>query len=64
MSIATLPEHRFSGAYKPPMVRMMGLCTCGCGEQILTSYVYVEWEDEYFVDRDHLFKHIGAVEIG
>src|SRR5690606_21935264 len=39
---------------------LIGKCSCGCGEDILAGYEYIEAEGDWFADITCFLKHHGA----
>lgn len=64
-----LPIHNGAGIpIREPLPNMLGFCPCGCKEAVTSNYAYLEWNDEYFVDRSHVIAYLkntdGLLEVG
>ena len=62
-----IPNHDRFGVipYNDPGDRkdaVLGICPCGCREQIEDGQTYIEWDDRYYVDRSHLVQYLKKFE--
>ena len=63
MSWLTASLDRFSVGLPDPQERELGViatCACGCGEEILVGYEYIEADGEWFADTSCFLKYHGA----
>ncbi len=54
---------RFSVGLADPQEREPGVickCACGCGEEIVAGYEYIEAEGDWFADTSCFLKYHGA----
>lgn len=42
--------------YKSPQTR---LCSCGCGELVVTSYSFCKYDGEMFIDKFHVIDYLS-----
>jgi len=40
--------------------KVIGKCACGCGEEIVEGYEYIEYDGEWFADTSCFLKYHGA----